>query len=410
MNATAPWGLFEVFGVEMEYMIVDRTSLAVRPISDELLRGGSDEYVQTVERGAFAWSNELVCHLIEIKTNGPSPELPGLAHGFHDEVRFINRQLAVDNAMLLGSGSHPLFDPATETRLWPHGDREIYAQYDRVFDCRGHGWSNLQSVHLNLPFAGDEEFGRLHAATRLVLPLIPALSASTPILDGRLTGFLDTRLETYRRNQARIPSIAGRIIPERVFSEEDYRREVFDRIEADMRPHDPEGVLEPVFLNSRGAIARFDRNAIEIRLIDIQEAPTADIAVLELVVATLRWLMEAGPAPLAEQQQWPEDLLADILLDVIRDADGAYIRDRDFLALFGCRGGRVRAADLWRHIAELTAHTLSAGARVPLRHIFSRGTLARRLLHRLGNAPAPAEVLGAYADLGRCLEQNRQLP
>ena len=410
MSSAGRWGLFEVFGVEMEYMIVDRATLAVRPISDDLLRGASAEYVQTVERGAFAWSNELVCHVVELKTNGPSPALAGLARGFHDEIRFINGQLATDNAMLLGSGSHPLFDPGTETRLWPHGDREIYAQYDRVFDCRGHGWSNLQSVHLNLPFAGDEEFGRLHAAVRLVLPLIPALSASTPMLDGRVTGFLDTRLETYRRNQARIPSIAGRIIPERVFSEADYRRQIFDRIESDMRPHDPDGVLEPVFLNSRGAIARFDRNAIEIRLIDTQEAPIADIAVLELVVATLRWLMEASPAPLAEQQQWPEDLLADILLDVIREADGAPIRDRDFLALFGCRAGRIRAADLWRHMAEQTAQSLDTGARAPLRHIFSKGTLARRLLNRLGSAPAPADILGAYADLGRCLEHNRQLP
>ena len=192
-------------------MIVDRETLDVRPICDRLLAAVAGEVTSEVEVGELAWCNELALHVVELKTNGPSPALTGLSGGFHDEIRFINRQLAADNAMLLGSGSHPLFDPASETRLWPHGDRELYAQYDRVFDCRGHGWSNLQSVHLNLPFDGDEEFGRLHAAIRLVLPLIPALSASTPMLDGRITGFLDTRLETYRRNQARIPSIAGRV-------------------------------------------------------------------------------------------------------------------------------------------------------------------------------------------------------
>mgnify|MGYP000234678277 CR=1 FL=1 len=93
MSGAGGWGLFEVFGVEMEYMIVDRTTLAVRPISDELLRGASDEYVQMVERGSFAWSNELVCHVIEIKTNGPAPGLQGLAEGFHGEIRFINEPL-----------------------------------------------------------------------------------------------------------------------------------------------------------------------------------------------------------------------------------------------------------------------------------------------------------------------------
>ncbi|MGB5620937.1 MAG: glutamate--cysteine ligase, partial [Gammaproteobacteria bacterium] len=61
MKATDRWGLFDVFGVEMEYMIVDRTSLAVRPIADDLLRNEAGEFVQSVERDDYAWSNELVC-------------------------------------------------------------------------------------------------------------------------------------------------------------------------------------------------------------------------------------------------------------------------------------------------------------------------------------------------------------
>ena len=36
-----PLGLFEAFGIELEYMIVDGTSLAVRPIADRLLAGTS---------------------------------------------------------------------------------------------------------------------------------------------------------------------------------------------------------------------------------------------------------------------------------------------------------------------------------------------------------------------------------
>src|SRR5678809_520166 len=89
-------------------------------------------------------------------------------------------------------------NPERETRLWPHEDNEIYEAFDRVFGCTGHGWSNLQCTHLNLPFAGDAEFARLHAAIRLVLPIIPALAASSPILDSRLTGLMDTRLHCYR--------------------------------------------------------------------------------------------------------------------------------------------------------------------------------------------------------------------
>ena len=48
MTGGGPLGLFEAFGVEMEYMIVERDSLSVVPHADELLReaAGSEEFVQ----------------------------------------------------------------------------------------------------------------------------------------------------------------------------------------------------------------------------------------------------------------------------------------------------------------------------------------------------------------------------
>ena len=77
-------------------------------------------------------------------------------------------------------------NPLTETVIWPHDNNEIYSLYDKIFDCRGHGWSNLQSVHINLPFKDELEFRKLHSAIRLLLPIIPALSASSPFADGTI--------------------------------------------------------------------------------------------------------------------------------------------------------------------------------------------------------------------------------
>jgi len=410
MTRAAPWGLFEVFGVEMEYMIVDRSTLEVRPIADELLREMAGEYVDDIERGEFGWSNELVCHVIELKTNGPSPSLAGLADGFHGEVRFINDRLRPMGAMLLGTGAHPLMDPERDTRLWPHGNREIYHQYDRIFDCRGHGWSNLQSVHLNLPFRGDDEFGCLHAAVRLVLPIIPAIAASTPVLDGQVTGLMDTRLETYRHNQDRIPSIAGRVIPEAVFTEREYHRQIFDRIRRDISPLDPDGVLDVLFLNSRGAIARFDRNAIEIRVIDIQECPAADVAIQDLLVETLRGIVDRPGVPLAEQQAWPDDLLADIFLAVVRDGDEAVVTDADYLRALGVVGRRVKAGQIWEQLARRAADALAAESRGPLKRILENGPLARRLVRRLGPRPGRGGLEAVYRELADCLQENRLWP
>ena len=408
MTGTGPWGLFEVYGVELEYMIVDRDTLAVRPYADELLReaAGAGEYVQDVDRGGIAWSNEIVSHLVELKTNGPVPRLDGLDAAFSAGIAEINGRLRARNAMLLGTGAHPFMDPETDTVLWPHGDREIYFTYDRIFGCRGHGWSNLQSTHLNLPFRGDEEFGRLHAAVRLLLPLVPALAASSPLLDGRPTGYLDARLETYRHNQERVPSVTGRIVPERLFTRAAYEG-LFERLRGDIAPFDPDGMLKPLFLNSRGAIARFDRDAIEIRLLDIQECPRADVAVAAAVVAAARALTAETDAPLDVQQQWPEDLLADLLLDVVRDGEQAHVHDPDYLRMFGIRARARTAGEAWREICERGRDLFDADQRRALSVILDRGPLARRILSGLGPAPDREAIVATYAELARCLADNR---
>jgi len=403
-----PWRLFEVFGVEMEYMIVDRDTLAVVPFADELLReaAGGEAYIQDLEKSPIGWSNEIVCHLVELKTHGPASSLEGLDASFHADVVDINRRLAGRGAMLLGTGAHPLMNPETDTRIWPHGDREIYLAYDRIFDCRGHGWSNLQSTHLNLPFGDDEEFGRLHAAIRLVLPLIPAIAASSPLLDGRPTGYLDARLETYRHNQAKVPSITGRIVPERLFTRADYDT-LFGRLAKDMEAHDPDGLLEPVFLNSRGAIARFDRNAIEIRVTDIQECPKADVAVAAAVVAAVRALVTEANVPLDVQKQWPEDLLGDILLEVARDGEEALVADGDFLRMFGLRARACTAGEVWRHICESGRDAFDDDQRRSLGTILAEGPVARRILRAVGPSPGRDAIVGTYRTLAGCLAGNR---
>ncbi len=182
--------LFEGYGVELEYMIVDKNSLSIKPISDKIIFDVLGEYLSDVEFEETAWSNELVLHVIEIKTNGPRKDLNKLDEVFYKNVQDINRILLNYNCILLPTGMHPFMNPMKETILWPHEYNATYETYNRIFNCRGHGWSNLQSVHLNLPFANDEEFEKLHAAIRLLLPIIPAISSSTPIVDGEVSGYL----------------------------------------------------------------------------------------------------------------------------------------------------------------------------------------------------------------------------
>lgn len=402
------YSLFEVYGVEMEYMIVDQNTLSVKAVADELLRKMVGEYAGDYENGPIDWSNELVNHVLEIKTHKPAATLSGLETHFHANVLEINRQLESLGAMLLPTGAHPLMDPFTETHLWKHESKEIYNLYNRIFDCRGHGWSNLQSTHINLPFAGDDEFKKLHAAIRLLLPIIPALSASTPLLDGKSTGYLDTRLETYRHNQKKIPVIAGKVIPERVFSKQAYYDQIFYPISKAIAPYDADGVLDKHFLNSRGAIARFDRGAIEIRIIDIQECPLADIAILALIKECLKALVNQEWCDIEEQTGWSEDSLASVFLDVIKDGENTIINNRQYLQLFGVQEDTLVAGALWQHLLEKVADSLQAPYRAVIELILKRGTLSTRILSALNHDYRPEAIREVYRQLSQSLVTNQQ--
>lgn len=403
------YGLFEAFGIELEYMLVDRSTLDVRPLCDVLMQEAAGHITGDFDNGRLAWSNELVNHVVELKTKGPAPSLEGLHQVFHQNVQQINELLSKHNALLLPTGAHPWMNPFTETQLWTHESSEIYKLYNRIFDCRGHGWSNLQSTHINLPFKNEEEFGRLHAAIRLVLPLLPALAASTPILDGRNTGFRDARLEHYRFNQKRLPIIAGSIIPEAVFTQGDYQAQIFDPIRSAIAPYDEEGLLKQYFLNSRGAIARFDRGAIEIRLLDIQESPRADMAIVALVVAVVQALAEGEWASFDAQAKWHEQDLLDLLLKTIREGEEARLSDAAFLRLWHYPGKRATAGELWQHLLERVADRLSAEQVTTLRYQLYHGTLSQRILSQLkGDFRRPA-LHEVYRRLGDCLQTNTLL-
>ena len=403
-----PLGLFEGVGVELEYMIVDRATLAVRPIADELLKSVSGGYDMEVDRGLMSWSNELALHVIELKTTAPVPYLHGLGQAFQEQVAEVERQLEPLGARLLPTGMHPWMDPHLELRLWPHEHDDIYAAFDRIFDCRGHGWANLQSVHLNLPFANDEEFGLLHAAIRLILPILPGLAASSPLADGELTGLMDTRLDVYRHNADRVPSVAGQIVPEAVFTKADYERRILQPLYDDLAPLDPAGVLRHEWANARGCIARFDRMALEIRVLDVQECPAADLAVAAAVVGAVRALVDGRLAGKAVQRDWHEAALAAIFLDALRDGDQAIVHDEPYLRALGWPGPTpCRMGELWQHLVEMTTSASTDAEWQPWRElILAEGCLARRIRSATGASPSRARLTEVYRRLADCLHEG----
>ena len=400
--------LFEGFGIEIEYMIVDSETLDVRPIADRVIEAKHGSVESEIERGAMACSNELARHLIELKTNGPAPRLSGLAEGFAGEVERIEALLAPLGARLMPTGMHPWMDPSREFQIWPHEGRPIYQAFDRIFDCRGHGWANLQSTHLNLPFANDEEFGRLHAAVRAILPILPALAASSPFVEGSHAGTLDARIDFYRTNARRVPSVTGQVIPEPVFDRSGYQA-LLESIYADLGPLDPAGTLRHEWVNARGCIARFDRMALEIRLLDVQECPRADLAIAAAVSSTARALSDPAAAHQARLRGLETGRLVQILALTAAEAESAKVEDREYLRALGLDGGTRFAGEVWSALVErhVAPDPQASEHLAPLEVILEEGCLSRRILRSTGRGPTRDALTATYRKLCDSLRKGR---
>ncbi|MGH8018520.1 MAG: carboxylate-amine ligase [Opitutaceae bacterium] len=375
--------LFEAFGLELEYMVARRGDFAVAPVVDRLMIARTGEPSSDCRLGRCEASNELAAHVFELKVPRPVSDIERAEQAFVGAVKQANRILAAEDCTLLPGPMHPTMDPARESGIWPHEGREIYEAYDRIFDVHRHGWFNLQSCHINLPFANDHEFGLLHAAVILLLPFLPAIAAGSPFKEGRVTGWRDTRLDVYRNNQKRFPLIAGTIVPEPVFTEAEYREKILAPMMRQVAPANDEGIFQEGWLNSRGAIARFHRGAIEIRVLDVQECPLADMAIASLVVATLRALVDLhGDDLLRFARQSSTARRKRQLLACARHGLAAKLDSLpDVREAFGL-SGRVRdARGFWRHILQkFSGEALPPRYAEVIEFILRRGNLADRLL------------------------------
>lgn len=407
MNTGKILNLFDGYGIEIEYMIVGSESLEVAPVSDELLRSlagaSAGEYPNDACLNDITVANEFVLHVAELCNSEPAPSIAPLAPSFQRAIERLNSVLSRSGARLMPTSMHPWMDPEREARFWPHEYSKIYNTYDRIFNCRRHGWANVQSSQINISFSGDEEFGALHAACRFLLPILPALAASSPIAEGQITGFMDTRLVHYRANQRAVPFVSGQVIPEPVYTEGAYREEILARMYRDMEGRDPEGVLRYEWLNSRGAIPRFDRNAIEIRVLDSQECPAADMAVAEAVAAVLRALCSGRWLDPASVAAWPAERLVPILDATAKYGEEALIEDRAYLEALGLKASSAAAAKVWAHLIE---EVWTGGEAKPLEAILERGTLARRILAALGGKTDRDGLKEVYLRLCSCLAEG----
>lgn len=285
------YGTLEVLGPEHEFSVIDE-KLTPLPIVDRVMRDVHGRIVNCASLGACSFGKELQSHVAEFKANRPFTSPIMFEQTMQSTIETILDILDKRyKARLLGSGMHPLLKLA-DAKIWSHRDRGIYVALSKIFNMKQHGWLNIQSFQLNLPYKNEAEAVGLYNALTNILPYLPAVAASSPIYESKIGNYVDNRLFFYLRNQQEVPSITGSLIPEYVNSFEEYEKSTVHQYSEDLaRLKAPRCLLNKEWLNSRGAIIRPDRKAIEIRILDEQESVKSDVALSCFIRATLRGIL-----------------------------------------------------------------------------------------------------------------------
>lgn len=270
-------------GTEHEFSIND-AAFRPLPVSDEIIRTICGSYESEILFGDVKLGKELQKTVLEMVPRAHADSIAALEEQLVHGIRKFTRMFR-DRYHLLGLGMHPALR-LEETAVWDHDEGEYYEVYNRLFDIRQHGWLNIQALQVNLSYSSEKDLVRQFNRLRTLLPYLIAVTAASPIVEGRVTGTADNRLLFYRENQKEIPLICNRIVPEKIASVRDYRREQ-EEIFSELRKNDA-AILCEEWVNSGGVIIRFSRKCLEVKALDEQDCIRSDMAVCAFIRSLLR--------------------------------------------------------------------------------------------------------------------------
>jgi carboxylate-amine ligase len=187
-------------GLEEEFALLDPVDLGLSSRFDELRDAASADPVL-----AQSIAGELISSEIEIRS-GKGQDLTAAITAQRDRRRRLFA-LAGERGIALGAtGTHPWSD---------YRDQHIIAteHYRRVEDGLKYvAWrNNTFSLHVHVGIRGADRAVRVCDRLRPVLPLLLAVSANSPFLDGRDSGLHSARTQTFTKSFPRcgVPEAFG---------------------------------------------------------------------------------------------------------------------------------------------------------------------------------------------------------
>jgi carboxylate-amine ligase len=275
-------------GIEEEFALLDPATLQLVPRFEELRDAASGDPLL-----AESIAGELISSEIEIRS-GRGVDLAD-AHARQADRRRRLFSLAGARGIALGStGTHPLSD---------YRDQQVIdtEHYHRVEDGLKYvAWrNNTFSLHVHVGVNGADRAVRVCDRLRPVLPLLLAISANSPYVDGGDSGLHTARTQTFTKSFPRcgVPDVFGSWAAWAEYVELLVRtRSIveFTQLWWSVRPH-------------------HDFGTVEVRICDAQTTAREADQLTALIVACVRRAAEevdAGAAPpdlagrLIEENMW----------------------------------------------------------------------------------------------------------
>ncbi len=275
-------------GVEEEFSILNPQTLDLAPRFEELRAAAEGD--ETLHEGI---TGELICSEIEI-ISGAGADLHDALARQRDRRGRLFALAGAHGAALGATGTHPWAD----YREQPIIDTE---HYRRVEDgLRYVAWrNNTFSLHVHVGVRDIDRAIRVCDRLRAVLPLLLAISANSPYLDGRDSGLHSARTQAFTKSFPRcgVPDVFGGWPAYREYIEFLVRtRSIveFTQVWWSVRPH-------------------FSFGTVEVRICDAQASAQESDALAGLMVACIGQAMRdvdegvpfSDPAPrMIEENMW----------------------------------------------------------------------------------------------------------
>ena len=276
-------------GLEEEFSILDPSSLDMLPRFESMREAAA----RSDPRLAEHITGELISSEIEIISGRSSSLADALTRQRDHRHRLF--ALAADQGVALGAtATHPWADYREQQII----DTDHYRRVED--DLRYVAWrNNTFSLHVHVGIRGLDRAVRVCDRLRPVLPLLLAVSANSPYLDGRDTGLHTARTESFTRTFPRCG------VPDAFGGWDSYRRYIeflvathsiveYTQVWWSVRPH-------------------FAFGTVEVRICDVQATAGESDALASLMVACVAQAardIDEGrpfehPAPrLIEENMW----------------------------------------------------------------------------------------------------------